>query len=130
GIAYEPDPADWKSTGLQFHRNIATVNLTFPAEAPPPPPPAIEIKVFRLKNGQREDTLGISSLTEPLILGLRPSAGINLTDVQIQGAVEAFRIDPLKGQPNGMDWIVEYQPGTVGTYRVEATGLRADSTGM
>jgi hypothetical protein len=129
GTAFESDPADWKTTGLQFHRNIATVNLTFPPVEPQPPAPAIEIKVYRTKNGQREDTLGISSLTEPLILGLRPSAGIDLREVQIQGAIEAFRVDPLKGQPTGMDWILEYQPGTVGTYRVEATGLRADSHG-
>jgi hypothetical protein len=130
GTAYEADPLDWKSTALRFHGNIATVNLTFPPVAPQPPAPAIEIKVFRTKNGQREDTLGISSLGEPLILGLKASAGLDLREVQIQGDIKAFSVDPLQGQPNGMSWIVEYQPGTVGTYRVEATGLRADPAGL
>ena len=54
GTAYEADPQDWKSTALKFHKNIATVNLTFPPVEPQPPAPVIEIKVFRTKNGQRE----------------------------------------------------------------------------
>jgi hypothetical protein len=51
GTAYEADPADFKTTGLRFHRNIATVNLTFPAVEPPPPPPAIGVVVYRMVDG-------------------------------------------------------------------------------
>ena len=49
--------------------------------------------------------------------------------MQVQGAAQSFRSDPLKGQPTGADWIVEYTPGTVGTYRVEVTGLGASAEG-
>ena len=130
GTAYEADPADWKTSGLRFHRNIATVNLTFPAIAPPPPPPAIGVVVYRVVDGQREDTRGIVPAGTPLILGVKPSSqAVEVREVQVQGAAQSFRSDPLKGQPTGADWIVEYTPGTVGTYRVEVTGLGASAEG-
>ena len=65
GTAYEANPADFKSSGLRFHQQIGTVNLTFPAVAPPPPPPAVEIRVFRTVDGVREDTRGIVSQDTP-----------------------------------------------------------------
>ena len=130
GTAYEADPADWKTSGLRFHRNIATVNLTFPAVQPPPPPPAIGVVVYRVVDGQREDTRGIVPAGTPLILGVKPSSqAVEVREVQVQGAAQSFRSDPLKGQPTGADWIVEYTPGTVGTYRVEVTGLGASAEG-
>jgi len=36
---------------------------------PPPPPPAIQVKVFRLVNNQREDTQGIVSENTPVVIG-------------------------------------------------------------
>jgi hypothetical protein len=131
GTAYEADPADWKTSGLRFHRNIATVNLTFPAVEPPPPPPAIGVTVYRTVDEKRVDTRGIVPAGTPLILAIKPSSkAVEVREVQVQGGAESFRADPLKGQPTGADWIVEYTPGTVGTYRVEVTGLGAKESGL
>lgn len=131
GTAYEADPADFKTTGLRFHQNIATVNLTFPAVAPPPPPPAIGVTVYRTVDGKRVDTRGIVPAGTPLILGVKPStSAVDVREVLIQGAAQSFRADPLKGQPTGADWIVEYTPANVGTYRVELTGLGANAQGL
>jgi len=51
-------------------------------------------------------------------------------EVRVQGVTESFRSDPLKGQPTGADFIVEYTPANVGTYRVEVTGLGASEQGL
>ena len=123
GTATVANPADWKTSGLRFHQNIATVNLTFPAVEPPPPPPAVEVRVFRTVDGVREDTRGIVSQDTPVLIGITPTAGAELREVKVRGSSESFHADPLRGQPAGMDWIVEIVPGAVGTYRVEATAL-------
>ena len=106
------------------------MNLTFPPVEPPPPPPAIDVTVYRTVDGRREDTRGVVPIGTPLILAIKPSSKtVDVREVQVQGGVESFRSDPLKGQPTGADWIVEYTPGAVGTYRVELTGLGASQSG-
>ena len=54
---------------------------------------------------------------------MTPSGGAALREVKVQGASITFQADPLRGQATGMDWIAEYIPSAVGTYRVEATAL-------
>jgi hypothetical protein len=131
GTAYEADPADFKTTGLRFHRNIATVNLTFPPVQPAPAPPAIGVTVYRVVDDKRVDTRGIVSAGTPLILAIQPSSkAVDVREVLVQGVSQSFRVDPLKGQATGADWIVEYAPGSVGTYTVEVTGLGANATGL
>ncbi len=128
--AYESDPVNWKTTGLRFHRNIATVNITFPAVEPPLPPPAIGVTVYRTEGDKRVATGGIVPSGTPVILAIQPSSElITVQQVLVQGVSEGFRADPLKGQDTGADWIVEYTPATVGTYRVEVSGLGPNNLG-
>lgn len=120
---FEANVADWKTSGLRFHKNIATLNLTFPPQEPPPAPPAIAIGVYRLVEGQRQVTGGLVPVGTPLVIGITPTEGIELRDVTVQGEGLPFVVDPLKGQATGHEFIVETTPGQVATYRVKALGL-------
>jgi hypothetical protein len=44
----------------------ARANITFPAVQPPPTPPALEVKAFRVENGQRVAVEGITVLETPI----------------------------------------------------------------
>ena len=101
GIAYEADPADWKTSGLRFHRNIATVNLTFPSVEPPPPPPAIGVTVYRAVDGKAGHG-GIVPAGTPVILAIKPSSkAVDVREVLVQGGAEGFRADPERPGDGG-----------------------------
>ena len=79
--AYEANPQDLKSPGLQFVRHVAVANVTFPAAAPPEPAPAIPVKMFvEDDEGHRSPVTGVVVAGTPVIVGT------TATDVTILAA--------------------------------------------
>jgi hypothetical protein len=126
--AFEANPLDWVSTELKHYgKNIATVNITYPAVAPPPAPPAIEIRVMTVVNGKRKDAGGLAVVNEPLIIGMR-AQNAEVRGATVKGEEFGIRVDPLKGRdPLGMDVILspDYVPSQPGAYTIVATALPA-----
>jgi hypothetical protein len=125
---FQVNPVDWATTSLKLYKNIATVNLTFPATPPPPEPPAIQIRVMRLLEGKRQDTGGLVVVNTPLVIGFT-AQNADVRGAQIRGQEYGVQVDPLKGQAQalGMDSIINggFTPTEVGTYTVVATAIPA-----
>jgi hypothetical protein len=124
--AFEANPLDWAATELKaYGKNVATVNLTYPAVAPPPAPPAIEIRVMTVVSGKRKDAGGLVVVNEPLIIGMRAQSA-EVRGATIKGEEFGVRADSLKGEdPLGMDVILspDYVPLEPGAYTIVATAL-------
>jgi hypothetical protein len=70
--AYEVDPQHAKSPGLQYARNVATANITFPALPLAVPPSPVQVTVMTVDiNGARTASNGIVVAGQSIVIGIR-----------------------------------------------------------
>jgi hypothetical protein len=81
---------------------------------------------MRLVNGVRTDTGGLVVANTPLVIGFT-AKNADVRGATLQGADYGVRIDPLRGQATGMDFILDpdFTPGQSGSYTVTAAALPA-----
>lgn len=129
--AYEANPQDLKSPGLQFVRHVATASITFSAVEPPPPPAEIAIGIYRRDgDGKRIDTKGLVEAGTPLVIALTSKhAEMRAAEItSAQGGVTTLSVTPDQEIPPtaGVTAVVltpDFTPTQPGTYTINATGL-------
>ena len=119
--AYEANPQDLKSPGLQFVRHVAVANVTFPAAAPAEPAPAIPVLLFvEDADGQRTPVrTGVVVAGTPLVVGTT-ATDVTLLAAEVNGGgltAATYGVNTVSNDPSGLTWrvqpnIVPPQPGT------------------
>jgi hypothetical protein len=108
----------------------ARANITFPAVKPPPTPSVLEVKAFRVEDGQRKAVDGITVVKTPIYFGIvnnSPRSIPQITVGEVGGETRAIQ-GPLTGDSWGLQFKTdqEYAPPDPGTYTFRTTALRAD----
>ncbi|MEO8501682.1 MAG: hypothetical protein ABI565_12255, partial [Vicinamibacteria bacterium] len=100
GLGYEGNPQDVSASwgpfqALKFYANKVHVDILFEAQQPPPPAPDVEVRVLR--DSDRTDTGGISTVGTPLRVAFRNNrAGetVTINSLDINGLNFVVALDP------------------------------------
>jgi hypothetical protein len=127
GLGYEGNPQDLSASwgpfpALRFYRNKAHVDVLFEAQEPPPPAPSVEVVVMR--EADKVDTRGISTVGTPLRIGFknnRVGEVPSVTNLDINGANFTVTLDP-NGKFAGITQGT-WTPSQAGTYLLRTTAV-------
>ena len=122
--AFELSADDLARQNLIAYAHVATANITFPPSMSTPQPTAIKIRVMELlANGERSNTNGVVEAGSKLLIVF--DSEIDVRGVSINGEHFGIRVDPLRGEAQGADFVTdgEFTPTSAGSYTVVATAL-------
>jgi RHS repeat-associated protein len=124
GTAEQANPQTYGSPSLAFYRNLATVNLTFPAENAPPPA-RVDIDVLRQDGAAWLDTGGLVVAGTPLRIGFSADEDTTVTSAVLQGQERGVRNAAEAGLPPGIRWLLDpdFTPSQPGNYTITARAL-------
>ncbi len=127
GTGFEGNPQDVSASwgpfpALRFYQNKAHVDVLFEAQAPPPPAPDVDVVVMR--ESDRVDTRGLSTVGTPLRIGFRnnrKNESVTIGSLDINGENLTVSLDP-GGIFAGITQDV-WTPSQSGTYVLKTTAL-------
>ncbi len=122
--ALRVDPANWKTTGLRFQRNIAQATIALDPEEPPPPPRDIAVDVLRPVPAGYEKT-GVIPTGASVVIAIRLT-NADLETVKVAGVSQTVETVPA-GSALKYDRVVRYPaeggPALApGSYKIEVVG--------
>lgn len=116
----EPDPFYFPNVQLyRYYRNLAKVNIAFPALTPPPPAPQVDIRLFTLDtDGLRVPATGVLQSGTSLVIAFKSSATVKGATV---GGVPLNVTAP--DVPDNSQDPLRFDSRVVGTYTVGPPGV-------